>query len=107
MMSCNHQNVFIRDLSYHTLEITVHTGWVSKNVGSEHPNVSNNSRPEPLWILNLYCGIEQTSIPGKICIVLHQILPHPSELVTRPMGKHMLATLHIAQLTELKDLKVT
>jgi len=53
------------------------------------------------------CGIEETSSPGIIFIVCHQVRCHPSEHGTSSMGKHLLAKAHIARWNEITESKVT
>ena len=55
----------------------------------------------------MHCGIEETGIPRIICIVCHQVLYHPSEHGTSPMGKHLLAKAHLAKLNEVTVTEVT
>jgi len=71
--------------------------------GSKWPIAWNNSRHALLWRFYLHCGIEETGSPGIICLVCHQVLPHPSEHGTSSMGKHLLAKAHIAKLNELTE----
>jgi len=107
MVSSKNKRVFIRNLSDHTLEIIVDAWWASMNEGSKRPIAWNDSRHAPSWRFCLHCGIEETSSPGIICIVCHQILRHPSKHGTSSMGKHLLAKAHIAKLNELTESEVT
>jgi hypothetical protein len=77
------------------------------NVSSKRLIVWKNSRPTPGWRFYLDCGIEEPGSPGIICIVCHQVLRHPSEHGTSSMGKHLLATAHIAKLNKLTESEVT
>jgi len=101
MISSKNECIFIRDLSDLTLQIIFNACWDSMNVGSKWPIASNNSRHAPFGRFYLHCGIEETSSPGIICIVCHQVLCHPSEHGISSMGKHLLAQVHIAKLNEL------
>jgi len=107
MISSKNERVFIRDLSNLTLKIIFDAWWASMNVGSEQPIAWNDSRHGPLWWFYLHCGIEDTGSPGNICIVCHQVLCHPSEHGTSSMGKHLVATAHIAKLNELPESEVS
>ena len=107
MISSKNELVFIRDLSDLTFQIVFNACWASMNVGSKSPIAWNNSRHTSSWRFYLHCGIEETGSPGIICIVCHQVLRHPSEHGTSSMGKHLLATAHIAKLNELTELEVT
>jgi len=107
MISSKNERVFIRDLSDLSLQIFFDGWWASMNVGSKRPIAWNNSRHAPSWRFYLHCGIEETGSPGIICIVCHQVLRHPSEHETSSMGKHLLATVHIAKLNELTESEVT
>ena len=107
MISSRNKRIFIRDLSDLALQIIVDAGWASMNVGSKRPIAWNNSRHGPWWQFYLHCGIEESSSPGIIYIVCHQVLCHPSEHGTSSMGKHWLAKAHIAKLNELTQSEVT
>jgi len=100
MISSKNGCVFIRDLCDLTLQIIFDAWWASMNVGSKRPISWNNSRHAPSWRFYLYCGIEETSSPGIIYIVCHQVLRHPSEHGTSLMGKHLLAKARIAKLNK-------
>jgi len=101
MISSKNECVLIQDLSDHTLQIIFDAWKASINVGSKRPILCNSSRHAPSGRFYLHCGIEETGSPGIICIVCHQGLRHRSEHVTRSMGKHLLAKVHIANLNEL------
>jgi len=107
MISFTNKHVFIHDLTYLTLQIMLNAWWASINVRSKHPIAWNDSRHAPLWRFYLHCGIEKTSIPGVMCIVCHQVLPHRSEHGTSSMGTHLLAKAHIATLNKLTVLEDT
>jgi hypothetical protein len=107
MISSKNERVIIRDFSDLTLQIIFGAWWASMNVGSKRPIAWKNSRHAPSWRIYLHCGIEETGSPGIICIVCHQVLPHPSEHGTSSMGKHLLAKAHIAKLNELTESEVT
>jgi len=107
MISSKDKCVFIRDLSDLTLQITFDAWWASINVGSKRPIAWNNSRHAPSLRFYLHCAIEETGSPGIICIVCHQVLRHPSEHGTSSMGKHLLAEVHIAKISELTVSEVT
>jgi hypothetical protein len=77
------------------------------NVGSKWPIAWNNCRHVPSWRFNLHCGNKETSCPGIICIVCHQVLHHLSEHGTSSMGEHLLAKVHIAKLNELTVSELT
>jgi len=77
------------------------------NLGLKHPIAWNNSKHAPSWHFYLHCGIEETSSPGIICIVCHQLLRHPSEHGTGSMGIHLLANAHIAKFNELTESEVS
>jgi hypothetical protein len=103
MISSKNERDFIRDLSDLTLQIIFDAWWASLSVGSKLPIAWNNSRHAPSWQFYLHSIIEETSSPGIICIVCHQVLRHPSEHGTSSMGKHLLAKAHIAKLNELTE----
>jgi hypothetical protein len=107
MITSKNERIFIRDLSDLTLQIIFDAWWASMNDGSKRPIAGNNSRHAPSWRFYLHCGIEETSSPGIICIVCHQVLRHPSEHGTSSLGKHLLAKAHIAKLNELTASEVT
>jgi len=107
MISSKNERYFIRDVSDLALQIIFNAWWASMNVCSKRPIAWKNSRHAPSWRFYLHCGIEETSSPGFICIVCHQVLHHPSEHETSLMGKHMLAKAHIAKLDELTESEVT
>jgi hypothetical protein len=107
MISSNNERVLIHDLNDHTLPIIFHTWWAFLNVGSKHSVAWNTARHAPLWQLYLHYCIEQTGSPGIICIVSHQVLPHPSEHETCSMGKYLLAKAPIAKLHKLTKSEVT
>jgi len=107
MISSKNERVSIRDSSELTLQISYDAWWASMNIGSRGPIAWNNSRHAPLWRIYLHCGIEETGIPGIICIVCHQVLRHPSEHGTSSMGTHLKAKAHIAKLNELTESEVT
>jgi len=77
------------------------------NVSFKRLIARNNSRHGPLWRFYIQCGIEETGSPGIICIVCHQVLRHPSEYETSPIGKHLLAHAYIAKLNRLPQSEVT
>jgi len=107
MISSKNQRGFIRNLSDLTLQIIFNAWWASMNEGSKRPIVWNASRHAPSWRFYLHCAIEESSSPGIICIVCHQVLRHPSEHGTSSMGKHLLANHPIAKLNELTESEVT
>jgi len=107
VISSKHEGVFIRDCSDLTLQIIFDASWASMNVGSKRPIVWNNSRHVSSWRFYMHCAIEETGCPGIICMVCHQVLRHPSEHGTSSMGKHLLATAHIAKLNKLTVSEVT
>ena len=107
MISSKTEHVFIHDLNDLTLEIIFDAWWASMNVGSKHPIAWNGSRHVPSWQFYIHCGIEESSSPGIICIVCHQVLRHPSEHGTSSMGKHLRPKAHIAKLNELTESEVT
>ena len=77
------------------------------NVGSKRPVDWNTTKSAPSWRFYLHWGIEETGIPGIICIICYQVLCHPSEHGTSSVGKHLLAKAHIAKLNELTESEVT
>jgi len=93
-------------LSDLTEEIVYNAWWASMNVGAKRPIASTNSRHTPSWWFYLHCGIEESSIPGIIWIICHQVLRHPSDHGTSSMGTHLLAKAHIAKLNELTESEV-
>jgi len=103
VISSTNDYVFIHDLNDLTLQIIFDGWWASMNVGSKNHIDWNDSRHAPSWHFYLHCGIEETSSPGIICIVCHHILRHPSEHGASSMGKHSLATAHIAKLNEITE----
>jgi len=107
MISSNNGCVFIRDLNYLTLQIRFDAWWASTNVGSKCCIASKNYRHVPSWQLYLHCGIEETTSPGIICIIGHQVLRHPSEHGTSSMSNHLQAKVHIAKLNELTESEIT
>jgi hypothetical protein len=107
MISSKNKSVIIRDLSDPTLQVIFDAWWDSMNAGPKRPIAGNNSRQAPSWRFYLHCGIEATGCPGIICIICHQVLRHPSEHGTSSMGKHLLASVHIAKLNELTVSEVT
>jgi hypothetical protein len=107
MISSKKKRVLLPDLSILTLRIICDTWLASKNEGSKRHIAWNNSRYVPSWRFYLHCGIQETGSPGIICIVCHQVLPHPSEHGTCLMGKLLLAKAPIATLNELTESEVT
>jgi hypothetical protein len=97
MIPSKNKCVFLRDLSDLALKFICDAWWASMNVGEKRPIAWNNSRHPPWWRFDLHWGIEQTGIPGIICIVCHQVLYHPSEHGTSSMGNHLLAKAHITK----------
>jgi len=51
--------------------------------------------------------MEETGIPGIMCIICQKVLSHSSEHGTCSMGKHLLAKAHNATLNVLTELKLT
>jgi len=107
MISSKNELAFIRDLNDLTLQILFDSCWTSMNVNLQLSIAWNNSRQAPSWRFYLHCGIEETSSPGIICIVSHQVLHHPLEHCTSLMGNHLLAKAHIAKLNELTESEVS
>ena len=106
MSSSNHELVFILNVSNLTWQI-VFDGWMdSMNVDSKLPIDCENSGHTPSWQFYLHCGIEGTGSHGIICIVCHQVLCHPLQHGTSPMGKHFLTQAHIAKLNEVTESQV-
>ena len=103
MISFKNERVFIHGLRDLELHIIFDTWWASMNVGSKCPIAWNHSRHVSSWPFYLHCGIEETSSPGIICIVCHQVLRHPSKHGTSSMGKHLPAKADIAKLNELTE----
>jgi len=77
------------------------------NVGSKSSIAWNESGHAPLWRFYLHCGIDETSSPGIICIICHQVLHHPSEHGTSSIRNHLHAKAHIAKSNELTESDVT
>jgi len=77
------------------------------NVDSKGAVALIDSRHAPSWQFYLHCGIEETGSPGIIGIICHQVLRHPSEHGTSPMGNNLCAKAHIAKLNELTESEVT
>jgi len=96
-ISSKNARVFIYDLRDHTFQIIFDSWWASMNVGSKSAIAWNNPGHEPSWRFYLHWRIEETGSTGIICIICHQVLGHPSEHGTSSMGKHLLATVHIAK----------
>jgi len=107
MISSKNERVFIRDLSDLTLQIIFDAWRASMNEVSKWPIAWNDSRHVPLWRFNVHCRIAETSSPGIIRIVCHQVLRHPSEHGTSSMGNHLRAKAHIAKLNELTESELT
>jgi len=107
IISSKNEHVFVRNWSDLTLQIILDSWWASMNVGSKESIAWNASRHAPSWGFYLHCGIEETGSPGINCIICHQVLRHLSEHGTSSMGKHLLATAHIAKLNELTESEVT
>jgi len=101
VISSQNDNVFIRDLSDHTLQIIFNAWWASMNVGSKWLISWNNSRHAPWWRFYLHCWIEETGSPSIICIICHQVLRHSSEHGSSSMGTHLLAKACITMLNKL------
>ena len=106
MISNNNHRVVVRDLSDLTSEFIFESCRASTKVGSKHSVAWINSRHAPSWRFYLHCRIEETSSPGIIYIICHQVFRHPSDHMTSSMGKHLLAKAHIAKLNELTELEV-
>jgi len=107
IISSKNQPGCIRVLSDLTLQIIFNAWWASMNVGSKWPIGGNIPRHVPSWWVYLPCPIEETGSPGIIVIVCHQVLCHPSEHGTNSLGKHLLATAHIAKQNKLTESEVT
>ena len=103
IISSKNEHVFIQDLSDVTLQIFFEAWWASMNVDSKCPIAWNHSRHTPPLRFHLHCAIQETSSPGIICIVCHQVLRHPSEHGTSSMGEHLLTKAHIVKLNELTE----
>jgi len=103
MISSNNEHVFIHDLSDLTWQIIFNAGWASMNVGSKMPIACNKPRHASWWPFYLHCGIEECDSPGIICIVRYQVLHHPSEHGTSPLGKQLPAKVHISNVNELTE----
>jgi len=106
MISSKNQRVFIRDLSDLTLEIVFNAWCASMNVGLKRPVAWYDSRHAPSWRFHWHCRMEETSSPGIICIVIHQVLRQPSDHWTSSMGKHLVAKAHIAKWNKLTESEV-
>jgi hypothetical protein len=107
MISLKNERVLIHDLSDLTAQIMLDVWWAPVNYGSKPPIAWNNLPHAPSWLFNLHCRIADTSSPGFICIVCHQVLRHPSEHGTSSMGTPLLAKPHIAMLNQLTESEVT
>jgi len=107
LISSKNESVFIWELGDTTLQSVFNGWWASMNVGSKRSLAWNSSRHVPLWRFYLHCGIEETSSPGIVYIVCHQVLRHPSEHGTRSMGKNLLAKAHITKLNKLRESEVS
>jgi len=107
MISSNNAQDLIRYLSDVTLHIIFDAEWVAMNLRSKHPVAWNNSGHVPLWHFHWHFCVEDTSSPGIICIVCHQVLSHPSEHGTSSMGKDVQAKAHIAKLNEFTESEVS
>jgi hypothetical protein len=106
MIYSTSEHVFIRHFSDLSLQIIFNAWWALMYVGSKQSIAWNNSRHASSWGFYLHCGIEETSSPGIMCIICHQVLCHPSEHETRSMGKHLLSKVCIAKLNELTESEV-
>jgi hypothetical protein len=47
--------------------------------------------------------MQETESPGIICIVCHQVIWHVSGHGTSSIGKHLLVSVHIGKLNELRE----
>jgi len=103
MISSKNEYVLIRDLSDRTLQIIFDAWWASLNSGSKGPIAWRDSRHAPSWGFYLHCGIEETSSPGIVCTLCHQVLHHSLEHGTGSMGNQLLAEAHLAKLYELTE----
>ena len=107
MISSKFEHGCICDLKDVKCRIKFDAWWASVDVGFQCPIVCNSSRRAASWQLNLHCRIEETGNPGIVCIVWHQVLHYPSELVTSSVGKHLLGKVNIANLNKFTELAVT
>jgi len=107
MISSKDEHDSIRDLSNLTLQTMFDAWWGSMNVDSKILIAWNTSRHAPSWRFYLHCVIEETGSPGIICTICPQVFRHPSEHVTRSMGKHLLANSHIAKWNKLTEPELT
>jgi len=107
MISSKDKCVIILDSRGLGLEIIFDTWSRSMNVDTNCPLAWNASRHAPSWRFYLHCGIGETASTGIICIVSHQVLPHPSEHWTSSMGKLLLAKVQMANLNELTESEVS
>jgi len=107
MISANHEQVIIRNLTDFNLQIICDAWWASMNVGSKHPVAWNYSRHALSWHIYLHCGIHETGSLRIIRIICHPILRHTSEHGTSSMGKHLLAKAQFAKLNELTESEVS
>jgi hypothetical protein len=107
IICCKNQGVFIRDLSYVTLQIIFDALWASMHEGLKRHIAWNNPRHALSWPFYLHCGIEATGSLPIICNVCHHALCDPSEHGTSSMGKHLHSNAYIAKLDELTEIAVT
>jgi len=107
MNSSKNASVSICHLIDLTLPIFLDAWWVSMNVGSKRHIAWDDSRHASSWRFCLNCGIEETSHPGIICIICHQVLHHPSEHGTSSMWKHFLTKAPITKLNDSTESEVT
>jgi len=75
------------------------------NVGKKRPVAWNTSRHTPSWGFYQDCRTDDTGSPSIKIIFGHQGLRHPSEHVSRSMGKHLPPTPQSAKLNELTKLE--
>jgi hypothetical protein len=90
-----------------TFQIIIHAVYIFINRGSKHCIADNTLEYAPSWRFYLYCAIEEPSSPDIQYTTCLQVLRLPSEHGTSSMGKHFLATGHIAKLNKLTDLEVS
>jgi len=78
MISSKYKHLFICELSNLTFYIIFDTNWASTNLDPKYSITWNNSRHAQLWRFYLDYRLKETGHPGIICIICHQVLPHPS-----------------------------
>lgn len=97
----NGEEVFVRDTTDKTLQMTFDAWWSEMEVVTKKPVYWKGQKTAKAWEFYKQCALTENGSPSIVCIVCHKLLSHPAMTGTSAMSKHLTAREHVAKLNDL------